>query len=424
MTAPEDSNATWLPNLVGGVSIWTLAADLNEPQFFDGRLLVPETEGAASLPVSVRWDLTNLLPLSEARSQYPDEVAAAVRDFEAALARVAKVFGTAGSGYDKYKDAFTVPSLEGGGASNYYYYAPASQKLMVVNWGASPRNVGGRAEYVFGWQDWGSVLRPGGGVAQASTAAGDGAATEAPRAVDAASAGGAAEGGDDAKAKPDDDGKKRPWWMLPLFVLAALAVLLLAFFLLRSCEDDAALPAADASSDANVDGAAAPDADASAETDADSSGDAQADSSGATAGDAAADASAADAATDAASDVDADAGKDGGRLSSDDGDDDDDSPGGGGGGGGSGGGAGGGGVIVVKGHAGGADGKTEAQVKSGPHRRHYQDGAVGWRVADGVDRVARTEQRGQRFDVWLGPDMTFQNVRVQWRDKSGQWHDH
>src|SRR5262249_15140911 len=38
----EGAKATWLPNLVGGVSIWKLARDLNETKFFDGRLLVPE----------------------------------------------------------------------------------------------------------------------------------------------------------------------------------------------------------------------------------------------------------------------------------------------------------------------------------------------------------------------------------------------
>ncbi len=48
----DGPNATWLPNLVGGVSIWKLAVDLNEAKFFDGRLLVPETEGSESLPVT------------------------------------------------------------------------------------------------------------------------------------------------------------------------------------------------------------------------------------------------------------------------------------------------------------------------------------------------------------------------------------
>ena len=36
----DGPNATWLPNLVGGVSIWKLAVDLNEKKFFDGSLLV------------------------------------------------------------------------------------------------------------------------------------------------------------------------------------------------------------------------------------------------------------------------------------------------------------------------------------------------------------------------------------------------
>ena len=115
------SGATWLPNLVGGTSIWKLAVDLNEPKFFDGRLLVPETEGSESLPVTVRWDLTGLIPLKEAREKHPDETAAATTDFQTALERVAKVFATPSSGFDKYKDAFTVPSLDADGGANYFY---------------------------------------------------------------------------------------------------------------------------------------------------------------------------------------------------------------------------------------------------------------------------------------------------------------
>ena len=94
----DGPNATWLPNLVGGDSIWKLAVDLNEPKFFDGRLLVPETEGSESLPVTVRWDLTGLTPLKDAQSKWPEEVGAAVRDFQASLDRVAKVFSTPNSG--------------------------------------------------------------------------------------------------------------------------------------------------------------------------------------------------------------------------------------------------------------------------------------------------------------------------------------
>ena len=81
------SDATWLPNLVGGTSIWKLGVDLNEAKFMDGRLLVPETEGSESLPVTVRWDLTGLVPLSEARAKHPEDSAAAIRDFQAALQR-------------------------------------------------------------------------------------------------------------------------------------------------------------------------------------------------------------------------------------------------------------------------------------------------------------------------------------------------
>ena len=71
----ESKENTWLPNLVGGVSIWKLAVDLNEPKFFDGRLLVPETEGSESLPVTVRWDLTGLTPLLNYRQWIVDTAA-------------------------------------------------------------------------------------------------------------------------------------------------------------------------------------------------------------------------------------------------------------------------------------------------------------------------------------------------------------
>ena len=105
-----EENDSWLPNLVGGVSIWKLAPDLNEEQFFDGRLLVPETEGSDSLPARVEWDLTGLVPLAEARAEYPARVEKATEDFFACLERTAEVFEKGGSGYDKYKEAFTVPA--------------------------------------------------------------------------------------------------------------------------------------------------------------------------------------------------------------------------------------------------------------------------------------------------------------------------
>ncbi len=397
-----ESTATWLPNLVGGVSIWKLAVDLNEPKFFDGRLLVPETEGSESLPVTVRWDLSGLVPLAEARASDPAGTSAAIADFQACLERTAKVFSTPNSGYDKYKQAFTVPSLDADGGSNYFY-SPEQKKLFVVNWGASPRSMGGRSEYVFGWQDWGKVFA--GGAAVAAGAAAMAATTEAaPTAAEAA----AEPAKDEAKKKPEE--KKRAWWLWPLFALVALAAILIAAALLKHCEDEKIAGATDA--------AVAATALADATADASAIADASAQDSGPDA----AGAALADAGRDAGGDagVLGDAGRDGGRdggLAFED-DEEDDEPGMAGGGGGSSGG-GGGPVVVQIGPAGGPTG-----AKTGPHRRHYQAEAVAWRVAAGKDRVSRTEQRGRRFDVWLGAGRTFDGVRVEWQDSAGKWHVH
>src|SRR5262249_10259139 len=134
----------------------------------DGRLLVPETEGSESLPVTVRWDLTGLMPLSEAMAKHPADAQKALEDFRGCLERVAKVFSTPNSGFDKYKAAFTVPSIETDGGANYFYSAE-SKKLFVINWGASPRSMGGKQEFVFGYEDWGKVFSAG--VAPAAAAA-------------------------------------------------------------------------------------------------------------------------------------------------------------------------------------------------------------------------------------------------------------
>ncbi|MBX3185663.1 MAG: hypothetical protein KF819_01555 [Labilithrix sp.] len=419
--ADPNPNATWLPNLVGGVSIWKLAVDLNEAKFFDGRLLVPETEGSESLPVTVRWDLTGLVPLVEALRKHPDDVATAVKDFQAALERVAKVFSTPASGYDKYKQAFTVPSLEADGGGNYFY-SPSSKKLFVINWGASPRAMGGKAEYVFGYEDWNKVFEDkalAGGAAVGAA----GAAIAATQAVKGAKD--EKEEKDEKKAEKkekNDDGKARPWWFWPLFALIAIALVLGALFLLRACEEQQAGPhadsGADAAAEAGEDAAGASD-DAAAEAGGEDAG-------AIGAGDAMADAASADAASADAASADAattDGGNDGGHASNDDDDDDDDTGGGGGGGsGGSGGGGGGGGKVIVT--LGGAGGGNGPAAKSGPHRRHYQADAVKWRIVAGNDRVSRTEQRGRRFDVWLGPGRTFQGVAVEWQDAGGKWHAH
>ena len=89
-----EEKVTWLPNLVAGVSIWKLAVDLNEKKFFDGRLLVPETEGSDSLPIKVTWNVVGLLPLREARAAHPAEAEAAMHDFFACLEKVAAEFAS------------------------------------------------------------------------------------------------------------------------------------------------------------------------------------------------------------------------------------------------------------------------------------------------------------------------------------------
>ena len=416
-----ENDATWLPNLVGGTSIWKLAVDLNEPKFFDGRLLVPETEGSESLPVTVRWDLTGLVPLSEAQATYPAETAAAVKDFHAALERVAVVFKTPNSGFDRYKDAFTVPSLEGDGRKNYFYW-PEKKKLLVINWGASPRSMGGKASYIFGYEEWAKqwkddaevagVAGAGGaaGIPPVVAAGGDAAAATAIAAGVAAAV--TAEAKAEEKKKEDDKKqaeKKRPWWIWPLFGLVLIAGVLLVLFLLKSCDEPKGPASLDASPDALADmNEAGADAAGAADAEADAASIADAGDAGAAALDAAADASAlADAGKDAG-------GVDGGLAADDD---DDDGAGGGSSGGSGASSGGGGGTVTVKiGPGGGA--------KSGAHRKHYMDQAQAWRITSGNGKVSRTEQSGHRFDVWLSPSQSFEGVRVEWQDGAGKWHVH
>jgi hypothetical protein len=385
------TDSTWLPNLVGGTSIWKLAVDLNEPKFFDGRLLVPETEGSESLPVTVRWDLTGLVPLAEAQSKYPEDTAAATRDFQACLERVARVFSTPNSGFDKYKEAFTVPALDADGGA-HYFYSPEKKKLYVTNWGASPRSMGGKAEYVFGYEDWSKHWGEIAAVGAAGAALASAAATEA-------AAPAKAEDGEAKDRKKAEEKRERPWWVWPLIGLIIIVLILLALFLLKACEESKIAGAHDAAIvDAATDAAALEaGADASSVEDAGDAG------TLGDAGDAGVDASALDAGRDASTD--------GGLTLIDD---DDDEPGGtivG-----SSGGSSGGKVIVQVGPGGGA--------KTSVHRKHYSDQAQAWRITTGTNKVSRTEQRGQRFDVWLMPGQSFEGVRVEWQDKAGKWHPH
>ncbi len=171
---------TWLPNLVGGVSIWKLAPDLNEEKFFGGRLLVPETEGSESLPTTVRWNLSGLVPLSEARSAHGADATAAVEEFRACLERVAKTFADEDSGYHRYRDALTVPSLEAGTTDNYFY-SPTDKRLYVINWGATPRTLAGQKEFLFGYAEFGKVFGAGALAAGAALAVGAAKASAPPR---------------------------------------------------------------------------------------------------------------------------------------------------------------------------------------------------------------------------------------------------
>jgi hypothetical protein len=385
------TDSTWLPNLVGGTSIWKLAVDLNEPKFFDGRLLVPETEGSESLPVTVRWDLTGLIPLAEAQAKYPDDTAAATREFQACLERVARVFSTPNSGFDKYKEAFTVPALDADGGA-HYFYSPEKKKLFVTNWGASPRSMGGKAEYVFGYEDWSKNW--GGAIAAAGLV---GAAAAAAEVLPPAKTEETATKKADEK-KTEEKKDARSWWVWPLVGLIIIILILLALFLLKACEDTKTSDLHDAALDAPTEAAALEaGADAAALADA---------------GDAAALGDAGDAGADAASlDAGRDASSDGGLAVIDDDDELGGTLGGSGGIGSS-----GGNVVVQIGPGGGA--------KTSVHRKHYSDQAQAWRVTTGANKISRTEQRGQRFDVWLMPGQTFEGVRVEWQDKAGKWHPH
>ncbi len=398
MSGATDKGTTWLPNLVGGVSIWKLARDLNEPKFMDGRLLVPETEGSESLPTSVTWAVARLMPFAEAREKHASDLEKATQEFGDALSRVADEFRKESSGYHQYREAFTVPSIEAD-LGGHYFYDAAEKKLFAVNWGATPRALSGYQEFVFGWDRFGKAMAGAATLAAAKAAA----AGKDPNAA------GEPGGKKDDKKQDDEkkkDDKKRPFWIWLLLIALFIGILLLILYLLKACEAENIAALADASADAQMDAAyAASDAEAGAEAGADAdAGDASAD-----AGDAGKDGG------DAGADAGKDAGSDAGATADDDDDDDDDldddGSGGGGGGGGSG---GGGGKKVTPGPAGGA--------KGGPHRVHVHPQAVEWRITSGWGKVSRTVQKGHRFDVYLGKGNTYDGVRVEYKDQKGAWH--
>jgi hypothetical protein len=415
---------TWLPNLVGGVSIWKLARDLNAPHLFDGRLLVPDTEGPDSLPSKVTWSLSGLVPLAEARASAPADVAQAITDFLARLEKVGLELKDSASGFHRFKEAFTVPGLDADGGAHYYFDAQ-TKKLCVINWGASPRAIAGAQSLVFGWQSFdkvaGAAAVAAGAVAVAGASAAGAPASPTTAAAEAAPA--------DEKPKDEkkDEEKKReekedaepallwgrPWWQWLLVLLAAAGIVALVLFLLRECnelsgstttdaasadsEAGAALEAgasSDGATDATLDGEAGADASPDATTGGAPEGSADAASDGPT-----------DAKTDGASDAKSDARTDGGAAGA----------GLGNGGPGVGVGVGPGNGVVVPGHDPGGL----------PHRFHFEPDAIRWRISAGqsmLDSSSPVEGVGQNFEVILKPGGSFDGVKVQWQDASGHWH--
>ncbi len=429
MTEPA---ATWLPNLVGGVSIWKLARDLNAPHLFDGRLLVPDAEGADSLPTRVTWNLGGLVPLVEARASAPAEVAAATTDFLARLDRVGQELGDPASGFHRFKDAFTVPGLETDGGS-HYFFDPRGKKLCVINWGASPRAIAGAQSLVFGWQSFdkvGGAAAIAGAAAAGAAVAGASTATAPPEAV-APEAAAAAVDAERKEEKKKDEKKVaapallwgRPWWHWLLALLAAAAIVALVLYLLHACNEPLGGSGADAGAGseagAAVEGGARDGSDATLDGDGgsqDGTSESAIDAAGEGSADGATDGSAdgsADGATEGSSDATTDGASDAKSDSKIDGAG---SLGAGNGGVGSGVGVGvGPGGVLVPGH----------DPNALPHRFHFEPEATRWRVTAGqnmLDPSSPVEGLGQNFEVILKPGGSFDGVKVQWQDASGRWH--
>ena len=415
--------ATWLPNLVGGVSIWKLGADLNQARFFDGRLLEPEVEGADSLPTRVVWNVDRLVPLHEARTAHGDDVRVAIEALLGCVERVGKELSSSSSGFRKFKDAFSVPSLEGEGEASYFY-DPANKKLFVANWGASPRSIFGKGEVVFGYEAFGELLAAtraglGSGPAKVGGAAAAGAESPAEPPGDATDAAADEKKAEDEKDKLDD-GKSRPIWVWILAVLVGIAIIVALLFLLRECREREAGDAADAGPDSALDAGGDADADANADATA-----ADADASAADAGDAGpdADADAGDAGPDADADAGADAGDDAATPEVDaggEGDGSGETPSGGDG-------SGNGVIYVVPGGSGPGVGAPPQGAVGIPFRSHFQPGAKSWRLTKGakiLNRGLPPRMNKGSLEVFLEPGASFSQVQVEWKDAAGTWHVH
>ena len=433
MSKPPQS---WLPNLVGGVSIWKLASDLNDPKHFDGRLLEPETEGSDSLPTKVSWDLTGMIPLNEARQKHPQEAERAVGEFVACLKRVSAEFDDQDSGYHKFKEAFTVPGLDADEGAHYHYH-PAEKKLYVINWGASPRTLRQEQNFLFGYGSF-DDLYDGDVPDEVSTGASAESAAGEPPAAGAAIAAGqttpAAEAPKDTDAegkkkdeKKDDDEQEesddKPWWLWVVIGVLAIALIVAALLLLGECQD----PSADAGASSGSAAAA-------------SGGAGGAGQGGATATNTAPGGGGGKSGAGGGGDKSGGQGGAGGGQGGASGAGDGGSGGGGQGGGDAEGGGEGGGsgdpgdfeapvVVVPTGSGGGGKvivinpgGAPPSQ--SAPHRVHFHPQAQRWRIHKGHQHVALVEAGDGKYDVYLKPGRSFRDVKVQWQDRGGAWHDH
>jgi hypothetical protein len=409
MTAPDSK---WLPNVVGGVSLWKLAANLNESHLMDGALVAPETEGADSLPSLVRWDVSQVLPLAEARRLYPTECAEAEAAFSASLARVAKSFADPQSGYYRYRDAFTVPALTAG-AESHYFYNQLERKVLVVNWGATPRAFGAKGEFVLASAAWNSLFElsapPGVGAPDTvETRGADAAAPDLAPVADATKTGLPPEA---------EEPFAVPWrWVVAVCGLLALAVVVA--LLMRSCPG-ASSTLTDSGVDAVTD-AAAPGVDATDAIDAQVPGQTDGAADGA-----ATDGVAMDGGTDANSDsnsnpdasadasLDARDARPGADASSANEDDDDAEPA-----------VGTGGPPAPTGQPVRVQIGAGGGSKAGPKRVHINQNALDWRISAGAAKMSRAVIRGTAYTVWLKSGASFDGVRVEWKDSGGNWHPH
>lgn len=398
-----ESNESWRPHLVRGVSIWRLTAELNTPELFAGRLLVP-TVAEHDGEELAGWDLEGLVPFRDAQAKWPSQVQLAAADLHVVFDRVARIIVKEGGPLEEFRTALTLPPIGAAEEANYFY-APSSKKLFVRNWGAIPPGDG----KTFTHDGWRKIFREVGAAspsAMAMAAAKLDAPIDAPRESSPAAS---LEPSDQEKEEtpapttPRKPVKKQTWWSLPLALLSLIVAGLVGVLSFRTFQEGTTTPVRSVARVAVP--VATPDAgaDASSTTDiADASTHTESDAGALETEDASADA---DASSDASTDDD----DDDDDASSDAGVSDDERTTK---------------VIVSIGPAAGGADPDAPNTKAGPHRRHDQPDALKWRVASGTENVARTEQRPHRFDVWLATGKSFESVRIEWEDATGKWHAH